>query len=162
MMAAPQTDPRVWRDPFHWLAFGFGAGTVPLAPGTAGTAVAVPVYLLLSRASLPVYLLAVAAVCVFGVWLCGRTARELGVHDHPGIVWDEIAGYLITMVGAPTAPLWWVLGFILFRVFDIAKPWPIRWVDRRVGGGWGIMFDDMLAGAYGAGVLQLVGWLAGA
>jgi len=138
----------VWRNPVHFLAFGCGAGAMPVAPGTFGTLVAIPLYLLLQPLQLAYYLLVVAVMVVIGIWLCGRTATDIGVHDHGGIVWDEIVGYLLTMIAAPSGWLAVVLGFALFRLFDIVKPWPIRLADRHVGGGFGIMLDDVLAAGY--------------
>ncbi len=85
---------------------------------------------------------------VLGVWICDRAARDLGVHDHPAIVWDEVIGYFVTMIAAPPGWLWIAVGFVLFRLFDILKPWPIRQADQQVGGGFGIMFDDLLAAGY--------------
>jgi phosphatidylglycerophosphatase A len=143
----------------HLLAFGFGAGCSPKAPGTMGTLLAVGLYLPLARLPLGVYLLVLLAVILVGIWLCGRAANDLGVHDHPGIVWDEIAGYLLTMVAAPAGWLWIIIGFALFRLFDIWKPWPIGWLDRRVGGGLGIMLDDVVAGVFAAACLQLLAGL---
>lgn len=145
-------------NPVHLLAFGFGAGCSPFAPGTMGTLLAVGVYLPLSLLPLPVYGLMLAVIVVLGIWLCGRAARDLGVHDHPGIVWDEIAGYLLTMLAAPTGWIWVLFGFVLFRLFDIWKPWPINWLDRRVAGGLGIMLDDLVAGVFAALVLQAVAY----
>lgn len=145
----------VWRNPVHFLAFGFGSGAVPVAPGTFGTLVAVPIYLLLMSLPFWSYVAIVLAMLGVGIWLCHITSRDLGVHDHPGIVWDEIVGYLITMLAAPPGWLWIVIGFILFRFFDILKPWPIAWLDRQVSGGLGIMLDDVLAGVY-AWLLMLV------
>lgn len=142
--------------PVDLLALGFGAGLVPIGPGTAGTVVAIPLYLMLQALSLPIYLACVAVAFVAGIGICAHAARRLGVHDHPGIVWDEIAGYLITMIAAPTGWVWVVAGFVLFRLFDIAKPWPIHWLDRQVHGGLGIMLDDLLAGVYAALVLQVL------
>ena len=144
------------RNPVHWLAFGLGSGLAPKAPGTFGTLAAVPLWWLLAQAPLWGYLLATMLVAVAGIGICGRTARDLGVHDHGGIVWDEIAGYLVTMIAVPVSPWTAAAGFVLFRVFDIAKPWPIGWLDARVGGGTGIMADDLLAGIYAAVVLQLL------
>ncbi len=155
-MAKPRLPSPDWHNPVHWLAFGLGSGASPVAPGTAGTLVAVPLYLLLRLLPAEAYLAVVAGVFVFGVWLCARTSRDLGVHDHPGIVWDEILGYLATMILAPPGWTWVILGFALFRLFDILKPWPVRWADRRVGGGLGIMLDDLLAGAYAFIFLQLI------
>ena len=142
-----------WR---HLLAFGFGAGCSPRAPGTMGTLLAVALYLPLSRLSLPAYGLVLLVVTLAGIWLCERASRDLGVHDHPGIVWDEIAGYLLTMFAAPPGWLWIAVGFALFRLFDIWKPWPIGVLDRRVQGGLGIMLDDLVAGAFAAVCLQLL------
>jgi phosphatidylglycerophosphatase A len=140
----------------HLLAFGFGAGCSPKAPGTMGTLLAVGLYLPLSRLPLAAYLAVLAVVIVVGIGLCGRASRDLGVHDHPGIVWDEIAGFLLTMVAVPPDWSWILAGFLLFRLFDIWKPWPIGWLDRRVGGGLGIMLDDLVAGLFAAVCLQLM------
>jgi len=144
------------RHPLVFMALGFGSGLVPKGPGTAGTVVAVPVYLLLQPLSVTVYLALVAALFIVGIPICAHAARRMGVHDHPGIVWDEIVGYLVTMTFAPQGWLWIAAGFVLFRLFDIAKPWPIRLLDRKVGGGFGIMVDDLLAGIFAAAVLQLM------
>ena len=149
----PSISPTLLRDPGHLLSLGFGSGLAPRAPGTFGTLVAVPVYLLCAQLPLVTYLSVVVAAFVLGVYLCGRTARALGVHDHPGIVWDEVVGYLLTMAWAPSGWLWVVLGFIFFRLFDILKPWPIRVLDRSVHGGLGIMIDDALAGVLAAACL---------
>lgn len=140
----------------HLLAFGFGAGCSPKAPGTMGTLLAVAFYLPLSRLDLAWYALVLAIVTGAGIWLCERVSAELGVHDHPGIVWDEIAGYLLTMFAAPPGWMWIAIGFVLFRLFDIWKPWPIGWLDRRVHGGLGIMLDDLVAGLFAAAGLQLL------
>jgi len=143
------------KNPVHLLAFGFGSGLAPVAPGTFGTLAAVPLYLTMARLPLAAYLAVLAVVILAGIWICGRTSRDLGVHDHGGIVWDEFAGFLVTMTAAPAGWPWVVAGFLLFRLFDILKPWPIGWLDRRVKGGLGIMLDDLLAGLYGWVVLQL-------
>ena len=144
----------LWRRPVHLLAFGLGTGTAPFAPGTFGTLLGIPVYLVMQSLSLPIYLALCVVLFAVGVALCHITARDLGVHDHPGIVFDEIVGYLITMIGAPHGWPWVVAGFLLFRLFDIWKPWPVRVADRGVGGGFGIMFDDLLAAVYAALVLM--------
>ena len=147
------------RNPVHFLAFGFGSGLAPKAPGTFGTLAALPLWYLLAQLPLWGYLLATLAVIAVGPWLCGRASRDLGVHDHPGIVWDEIAGFLVTMILVPVSLVTAVAGFVLFRIFDILKPWPIGWLDRRVKGGTGIMVDDLLAAVY-AGILLHAGiWL---
>jgi phosphatidylglycerophosphatase A len=144
------------KDPVNFLALGFGSGLSKYAPGTMGTLVAVPLYLLLQPLSLIVYVAVAVVVTLIGIWICDRSANTLGVHDHPGIVWDEIAGYLITMIAAPTGWQWVVLGFVLFRLFDIWKPWPIKVIDRQVAGGFGIMLDDVVAAVFAWGVLQLI------
>ncbi|MEJ1380758.1 MAG: phosphatidylglycerophosphatase A [Candidatus Sedimenticola sp. (ex Thyasira tokunagai)] len=144
-----------WKNPIHLLAFGLGSGAAPKAPGTFGTLAAVPLYLLMQPLSPEIYLLLVILLFALGVWLCERTSKDLGVHDHGGIVWDEWVGFLFTLWLAPPGFGWLVAGFILFRLFDILKPWPIGWLDRQVAGGWGIMLDDMLAGLFGFILLQL-------
>jgi phosphatidylglycerophosphatase A len=149
----------VWRNPIHLLAFGLGAGLVPVAPGTFGTLVALPLYYYLQRLASGWYLLLLAALFIAGIVLCGKTARDLRTPDHSGIVWDEIVGYLVTMFMAPTGWQWMLLGFVLFRLFDIWKPFPIRWFDRNVHGGLGIMLDDVAAGVAAALVLQGVYWI---
>lgn len=148
-------------EPRRLLALGFGSGLAPVAPGTFGTLAAVPLYLLLQPLPLMYYLAVLIVTFLLGIWLCDVTARQLGVHDHPGIVWDEFVGYWITMLMAPAGWLWIAVGFVLFRCFDILKPWPIRWIDKRVGGGFGIMLDDVLAGIYGLVVLQLIAHWSG-
>ncbi len=145
----------VFRHPVRCLAFGFGSGLSPHAPGTAGTLVAVPLYLLLSLLPESVYAALILLAFVAGIYLCGRTARDLEVHDHPGIVWDEFVGYWITMLAAPSGWTWLLFGFVLFRLFDIVKPWPIRRIDHSVPGGLGIMLDDVLAGCYALVVMQV-------
>jgi phosphatidylglycerophosphatase A len=145
----------VMTDPVHFLAFGFGSGLSPFAPGTAGTLVAVLLELMIRPLGFPIRLGVTCAVIGAGFWICGESARRLRQHDHPGIVWDEFAGYLLTMLAAPAGWVWVIAGFTLFRVFDILKPWPIRELDHRIGGGAGIMLDDLAAGV-AAGALLLV------
>jgi len=150
------TPASVWRNPVHLLAFGFGSGAAPVAPGTFGTLAAVGIYLLLPGMSVTVYCAFLLLTFLFGVWLCGKTAEDIGVHDHGGIVWDEFVGYWLTMLLAPPGWLWIVVGFVLFRLFDVLKPWPIGWLDKKVGGGFGIMIDDVLAGLMALVCLQLL------
>jgi phosphatidylglycerophosphatase A len=145
----------------HFLAFGFGAGRMPVAPGTFGTLVAIPVYLLLVSVPPLVYAGIVLGLFALGVWLCHATEQDLRVHDHPGIVWDEIVGYLITMFMAPAGWVWIVVGFFLFRLFDIWKPFPIRQLEHRIQGGFGNMLDDALACLYSLAALQGIVYLAG-
>lgn len=150
---------RVLQNPVNFLAFGFGTGLAPVAPGTFGS---IP-GLLLGWATLQLhsYVQLGIAVSLFaiGVWLCGRCSRNLGVHDHGGIVWDEITGMYVTLLLAPPTVTGFVLAFVLFRVFDIVKPWPIRDLDHRLGGGLGIMLDDLAAALYALIFLALYGWL---
>jgi phosphatidylglycerophosphatase A len=144
---------RNWR---HCLAFGFGSGLAKFAPGTFGTLVAVPLYLAIS--ALPAWLYAVTVVAAFalGVWICDTVSRDLGVHDHGGIVFDEFVGFWITMFLVPPSALAVLAGFVLFRLFDIWKPGPIRWCDRNVQGGFGIMVDDVAAGVVACAALHLL------
>jgi phosphatidylglycerophosphatase A len=144
------------RNPIYWIAIGLGSGLTPKAPGTAGTLIGVPIVLLMNELLLWQYIGLLLAGLIAGIWICGTAARQLGVHDDPSIVWDEIVGYVITMTAAPPGWLWLVVGFALFRLFDIAKPWPIRMIDQQVSGGLGIMLDDVLAGIYALTVLQLI------
>lgn len=151
----------VLKSPVHFLAFGLGSGLSPKAPGTVGTLAAVPLYLLLVQLPLTYYVLVLLAATIAGVWLCGESARLLGTHDHGGIVWDEFVGFWLTMLMAPAGWVWIIVGFALFRLFDIWKPWPIRVIDRKVDGGLGIMLDDILAGVYALVVLQVLALVVG-
>jgi len=145
----------VFTHPVHLLAYGFGAGLSPKAPGTMGTVVAIPIYLLLMWAGPVVYFAFLAVALVAGVYICGYTARRLGVDDPKSVVWDEVVGYLITMAWVPLGAIWVLAGFLLFRLFDIWKPWPIWWLDRNVKGGLGIMVDDVLAAIFACAILNL-------
>lgn len=138
-----------------WLAQGFGTGRAPRAPGTVGTLPGIGFYVLLAPLGWGGYLVATLVLFVLGVVLCDRAARLLQCDDPPSVVWDEIVGYLVTMSGTPPSPGAIVAGFIAFRVFDIWKPWPIGWLERRVPGGLGIMLDDLLAGLMAGTVLHL-------
>ena len=137
------------------LAFGFGSGLSPKAPGTMGTLAAIPLWWLLAQLPLSTYLVVVLIAAVAGILICGRAADRLGVHDHGGIVWDEFVGFWIAMAALPVTWQSLILGFVLFRLFDILNPWPISWLDRRVSGGFGIMIDDVLAGVFAFGLLHL-------
>ncbi|MET0378384.1 MAG: phosphatidylglycerophosphatase A [Spongiibacteraceae bacterium] len=134
------------RNPIHLLACGFGSGLAPKAPGTFGTLAAFPLWYLLQMLSWPQYWVVVVAAFALGVFVCGRTAGDMGVHDHGALVWDEFVGLWVALACVPLDWFWIVLGFILFRVFDIWKPWPIRWFDRNLKGGLGVMTDDVVAG----------------
>ena len=144
------------KNPIHLLSLGFGTGLVPRMPGTAGTVLAVFIYLPMQSWSLPVYLGVVFVMFVAGIWLCQRTSAALGSHDHSGIVWDEIVGFLAAMTAAPAGWPWLGLGFMLFRLFDISKPFPIGWLDRNIPGGLGIMLDDLAAALYSGVIMQII------
>lgn len=140
----------------HLLALGFGAGLAPKAPGTFGTLVAIPFIIGFAILGLVWYLAFLAVGTALGVYICGKTARDVGEHDHGAIVWDEVIGYALTMLLVPLSVQSLLLGFLLFRFFDIVKPWPIRWFDQRVHGGLGIMLDDLLAAVPAWLILQLL------
>ena len=149
----------VLTDPVNFLAFGFGTGLAPFAPGTFGSIPGVLLFWATIDFGLYVQLAVVAALVATGIWLCGESARRIGVHDHGGIVWDEIAGMYITLLAAPWTVTGVVLAFVLFRVMDIVKPWPIRDLDHRIHGGLGIMLDDLVAALYAVLLLAFGGWL---
>ena len=152
----PRPSSHALRDPVQLLALGFGSGLVPRAPGTAGSLVGLAAAILAAQWGAWVAVAITVVVVVAGVWICGEGARRLGVHDHPAIVWDEIAGMMIAMLAAPPGWGWTALAFALFRAFDIIKPWPIREIDHAMRGGAGIMLDDVMAGILAALVLLLV------
>jgi len=142
-------------DPVHFLAFGFGTGLAPFAPGTFGSLPGVLLFWLTMGYGLYVQLTVIALLIAAGIWICGESARRLGIHDHGGIVWDEIAGMYLTLMVAPVSVAGWLLAFAFFRFMDIVKPWPIRDLDHRLGGGVGIMLDDLVAALYAAVLLGL-------
>jgi phosphatidylglycerophosphatase A len=146
-------------------ALGFGTGLAPLAPGTFGSVPGLLLYLLLAGVlGWWAQLVLSAAIFALGIPICAVCARRLGVHDHPAIVWDEIAGCFLTCVLAPAGPGWAAGAFVAFRVFDIAKPWPIRELDHGIRGGLGIMLDDAVAAVmaaallHGVRLLLMMGW----
>lgn len=137
------------RNPWHLLATGFGSGLSPIIPGTMGSLAAIPFWLLMDK--LPVWSCWVIIVVGFwfGCWICERTSHDMRIHDHGSIVWDEFIGMWITLMAIPVVSVQWVLtGFVIFRIYDMWKPWPIRIFDRRVGGGFGIMIDDIIAAIF--------------
>ena len=138
----------VFGSPSGFLAFGFGSGLSPLAPGTMGTLVAVPFIFVLKPLGDLGFWVAVVLAFLLGVQLCGSVSRKLGVHDHGGIVWDEMVGYWISAAFIPLQWPWLLAAFLLFRLFDILKPWPIRQLDKKVSGGFGIMIDDVVAAIF--------------
>ena len=162
MNTSPETRRRptlrfVLGNPAHFIAFGFGVGLFPLGPGTLGTVLAFPIYYALAGIVSGVALLGciVAAVLV-GIWVCQVTGRNLGVHDHGGMVWDEVAAFMLVLYFIPPQLVWQVSAFLLFRVFDIFKPPPIRRLDRKIQNGFGVMLDDIVAAFYT--LLCLAAW----
>ncbi|MCL5272666.1 MAG: phosphatidylglycerophosphatase A [Gammaproteobacteria bacterium] len=149
---------RVWQDPIYFIAFGFGSGLMPVAPGTWGTLAALPLYLLMRDTHWTVYLFLALIAFAVGVWVSDKVSKDLGMHDYKGIVWDEVVGYLLTMFLAPKGFTWMILGFILFRIFDIWKPQPIRYIDQKVHGGLGIMLDDVGAALPAWFIMQILAW----
>ncbi|BCD96013.1 phosphatidylglycerophosphatase A [Marinagarivorans cellulosilyticus] len=148
-------------NPIALLAFGFGSGLAPKAPGTAGTLAALPIFYFLADLPLYTYIGVILITFVIGIYLCEQASKWLGVHDHGGIVWDEFVGMWITMIAAPAGWPWLIAGFVLFRFFDMLKPWPISLADKHIHGGFGIMVDDVFAGLAALGCLQaLAYWLA--
>ena len=147
--------------PAHLIAFGFGSGLSPKAPGTVGTLLGVPLFWLVTSVAPdgPNRIVLLIAAFLLGVWACGRTGRALGVADHGGMVWDEIVAFALVLLFAPAGWLWMALAFALFRLFDILKPWPIRVADRHLKNGFGVMFDDLLAAAFAIAALEGLQWL---
>lgn len=147
---------KFWKSPIDLFATGFGSGLMPIMPGTFGTIVAIPIYLLLNLLPQSYYLVILAIMILAGFWICNVVEKRTNIHDNPSIVWDEIVGFLLTMAFTPTRWCLIVVGFILFRIFDIWKPWPIKWVNDKMPGGFGIVTDDLLAGIYAGLLLQFI------
>lgn len=156
----PPVPASLWQKPLHFIAFGFGSGAMPWAPGTFGTLIAIPFYLVLTSLSHAVYLCLLLPIIAGSVLICDRVSRETNTHDHQGMCLDEIVGFLVAMAGAPTGILWITAGFILFRLFDIWKPWPISWMDEHISGGAGMILDDVAAGILTAVILNAAALLA--
>lgn len=147
------------KNPVVFTAVGFGSGLSPFAPGTAGTLLTVPLVYFLQQQDYLLYVTVMVFVLLTGSWVCGYAARKLQVHDHSGIVYDEVAGFLVTMSMAPPGWEWMLAGFVLFRFFDAVKPWPISWLDKNLHGGFGILFDDVIAGIFSLCCLLLLNQL---
>lgn len=145
--------------PANFAGLGLGSGLAPKAPGTFGTLAAIPLWLLLADCTLLIQIAVVALAFVLGIYLCGKTAADLGEHDHGAIVWDEFVGFWLTMLFAPSGWLWVAVGFVLFRIFDILKPWPIRYFDKHVHGGFGIMLDDIIAALFAGALIRVLTYL---
>lgn len=149
----------VWQKPSHFIAFGLGSGVMPFAPGTFGTLMAIPFYIMMQSFSNTLYFFVVLLITLASMWLTDKVSKEINVHDHPGMCIDEFVGFFVTMFAAPKGFLWIALGFGLFRFFDIVKPWPINYVDTHVKGGVGVILDDVIAGVFSCIVLHIIHWL---
>jgi phosphatidylglycerophosphatase A len=146
----------VFAHPAHFVALGFGVGLAPVAPGTFGTLLAFPIWWLMGGRTSPVeFFGALAFFFLAGVWACGVTGRHLGAADHGSMVWDEVVAFLLVLALIPGEAIWQAAAFVVFRAFDVAKPPPIRYFERRVAGGLGVMFDDLLAAGYTLVVLAV-------
>lgn len=153
----PPIPAKVWTNPLYFLAFGLGSGAAPFAPGTFGTLMAIPFYLILSHfLSLTAYIIFTLIFIALSSWISDIVSRHIHEHDHPGMCIDEFAGFFVTMIGAPAGWPWVLLGFVLFRLFDIWKPWPIRTIDEKVHGGFGMILDDVVAGLFAFFIIQII------
>lgn len=146
----------VLRHPAHFIALGFGSGLSPFAPGTAGTLVAYPIFLLFPFLALWAQLAVVTILFVIGIWACAVTGRALGVVDHGAIVWDEVVAMLLVLMFTPFGWVWYGIAFLVFRAMDILKPFPIRHADRKIKNGFGVMFDDLLAAIYSIIIIKVI------
>jgi len=158
----PPIPESMWQNPWHFIAFGFGSGAIPFAPGTFGTLIAIPFYLVLATFNLKIYLILLAVITIASIKICGDASKTINLNDHQGMCLDEIVGFLFTMIAIPHTISWIFAGFLLFRLFDIWKPWPISWVDQNIHGGTGMILDDVLAGIYSNILLQATFRLIGA
>lgn len=144
--------------PAHFFGLGFGSGLAPKAPGTFGTLIGYPLFWLISVYALSTQLIIISALFLIGIYFCGVTGKALGVSDHGGIVWDEIVAMMLVLAFTPNQWQWWIVAFLLFRLFDIWKPFPIRQFDAKLKNGFGVMFDDLLAAIYAIIGLQGLLW----
>ncbi len=159
MSAARSTASTLLRHPAGWIASGFGVGFAPVAAGTFGTLAALVPWWWLRELPLPHYALVLIAAFALGIWAAQWVIRTTHIEDPSVVVWDEFVGVWIALAAAPRGWIWLLAGFALFRLFDIWKPWPVRWADRELHGGLGAMLDDALAGLLALLVLQLAAWL---
>jgi phosphatidylglycerophosphatase A len=150
----------VFSHPARFIAFGFGSGLSPFAPGTAGTLVGFPLFLLIVQwgLALPAYAALIAVLFIVGVWACEHVSRSLGVDDFGGIVWDEIVAFLAILYFTPYSVAWFAAAFFIFRIFDVWKPFPIRHFDNTIKNGFGVMFDDALAAVYSVITIKFLVW----
>lgn len=152
----PDVPEKIWQNPLYFIAFGFGSGAIPIAPGTFGTLMAIPFYLCIQYLPFFFYISLVIILIIASSMLCQKISRELNIHDHPGMCIDEFVGFFVTMIHAPKGFTWIIIGFLLFRVFDIWKPWPIRYLDEKIHGGFGMIIDDVIAGLFAMTLLQVI------
>lgn len=145
--------------PAHFLALGFGSGLPPKAPGTFGTIAGLPLFYLIAGYSLNIQLAIIAGLFIIGIYFCEVAGKALGVSDHGSIVWDEIVAMMLVLTITPNQWRWWLIAFGLFRLFDIWKPFPIRQCDAKLKGGFGVMFDDILAAVYAMISLKGLLWI---
>ncbi|MFV9989116.1 MAG: phosphatidylglycerophosphatase A [Coxiella endosymbiont of Dermacentor nuttalli] len=146
----------IWTNPVEFVSCGFGVGAMPWMPGTFGTMLGVVFYFFLSQFSLFTYSIITFILFMFGVIICDITNRHFGTFDHPATVWDEVVGFLFVMIAIPKIWYFILMGFILFRTFDIWKPCPIRWLERNIKGGFGVMIDDIMAALYAWITLNII------
>lgn len=144
--------------PAHFFALGFGSGLAPKAPGTLGTLVGLPLFWLISSYTLQTQLLIMTALFLIGIYFCDKTGRDLGMADHGAIVWDEIVAMMLVLTITPPTVFFWFIAFLLFRLFDIWKPYPICYADAKLKNGFGVMLDDLLAAIYAILVMQFIVW----
>ena len=146
--------------PAHFLSFGFGSGLAPKAPGTFGTIVGLPLFWLIAHYAFNTQLMIISLLFLIGIYCCGKTGKALGVADHGAIVWDEIVAIMLVLAAIQASNLAdWVLAFVLFRLFDIWKPFPIKQFDAKLKNGFGVMFDDLLAAIYAIICLKAYAWI---
>lgn len=145
--------------PLHFLSLGFGSGLAKVAPGTFGTLVGLPLFWLMASYSMSMQLLVIAMLFIIGIYFCEFTGKAIGVIDHGSIVWDEIVAIMLVLTFTPHQWQWWLAAFVLFRLFDIWKPYPIRQLEAKFKNGFGVMFDDLLAAIYAIICLQLIIWI---
>lgn len=155
----PPIPESIWRNPLHFIAFGFGVGAIPIAPGTFGTLMGIPFYLILKALPCYLYFVATIIIIILSILICNKVDKEMESHDHQGMCLDEVVGFVVTMFAMPFALHWIVIGFILFRIFDIWKPFPIWYIDEKMPGGAGIILDDVAAGIYSCIILHFLRWI---
>ncbi|PKO48022.1 MAG: phosphatidylglycerophosphatase A [Betaproteobacteria bacterium HGW-Betaproteobacteria-22] len=145
--------------PAHFFSLGMGAGLAKKAPGTFGTLAGIPLFWLISHYSTLIQLIIITALFLAGIYFCRKTGQALGISDHGSIVWDEIVAVMLVLAFTENQWQWWLAAFVLFRIFDIWKPFPIRQCDAKIKGGFGVMFDDLLAAIYAIISLNILLWL---